>query len=283
MEPGETVTSLLDDYAAAAKRTEEVIASLPDLDTAHKLPEAPWYPPDAAWNGARGAPAPPARDRPARRARRHHQGVPRRPLSRRNGCRRGARHGGCCAPRAEPRGRHRGVPPARAARAGRGRRDGAWCARPTAAEVGRFARVVGGRCEDRTMLFTEVVAASAAVGATRARTAKAATLAALLRAATPAEVEPVTAWLAGEARQGRIGTGWRTLSGHRRAARGRARRSPSRPSTPRSTRSPPPRARAPRSGGPSCCTACSPPPPARSSASSPRCSAASCATARWRA
>ena len=63
------------------------------------------------------------------------------------------------------------------------------------------------------MLFTEVVAASAAVGATRARTAKAATLAALLRAATPAEVEPATAWLAGEARQGRIGTGWRTLSG----------------------------------------------------------------------
>ena len=63
------------------------------------------------------------------------------------------------------------------------------------------------------MLFTEVVAASAAVGATRSRTAKAATLAALLRAATPAEVEPATAWLAGEARQGRVGTGWRTLSG----------------------------------------------------------------------
>ena len=59
----------------------------------------------------------------------------------------------------------------------------------------------------------EVVAASAAVGATRSRTAKAATLAALLRAAAPGEVEPATAWLAGEARQGRIGTGWRTLSG----------------------------------------------------------------------
>ena len=63
------------------------------------------------------------------------------------------------------------------------------------------------------MLFAEVVAASAAVGATRSRTAKAAALAALLRAATPAEVAPSTAWLAGEARQGRIGTGWRTLSG----------------------------------------------------------------------
>ena len=63
------------------------------------------------------------------------------------------------------------------------------------------------------MLFSEVVAASAAVGATRSRTAKAATLAALLRAAAPGEVEPATAWLAGEARQGRVGTGWRTLSG----------------------------------------------------------------------
>src|SRR6478752_6974249 len=63
------------------------------------------------------------------------------------------------------------------------------------------------------MLFSEVVAASAAVGATRSRTAKAATLAALLRAAAPTEIEPATAWLAGEARQGRVGTGWRTLSG----------------------------------------------------------------------
>ena len=50
MEPGETVTSLLDGYAAAAKRTAEVVAGLPDLDTAYKLPEAPWYPPDTAWS-----------------------------------------------------------------------------------------------------------------------------------------------------------------------------------------------------------------------------------------
>ena len=48
--PHETVTSLLDDYAAAAKRTEEVIAALPDLDTSHRLPEAPWYPPNTAWS-----------------------------------------------------------------------------------------------------------------------------------------------------------------------------------------------------------------------------------------
>src|SRR4051812_46039089 len=61
------------------------------------------------------------------------------------------------------------------------------------------------------MLLADVVATSAAVGATRSRTAKTAALADLLRAAAPDEVEPVTAWLAGEARQGRIGAGWRTL------------------------------------------------------------------------
>ena len=63
------------------------------------------------------------------------------------------------------------------------------------------------------MLLAEVVACSAAVGATRARTAKAGALAALLRAAGPDEIEPATAWLTGEPRQGRLGAGWRTLAG----------------------------------------------------------------------
>ncbi|HEY4422086.1 MAG TPA: ATP-dependent DNA ligase [Pseudonocardia sp.] len=63
------------------------------------------------------------------------------------------------------------------------------------------------------MLLADVVAASAEVGATRSRTAKAATLAALLRRAKGDEVEPATAWLAGEPRQSRLGTGWRTLTG----------------------------------------------------------------------
>lgn len=63
------------------------------------------------------------------------------------------------------------------------------------------------------MLLADVVAASAEVGATRSRTAKAATLAALLRSAEGKEVEPATAWLAGEPRQSRLGTGWRTLTG----------------------------------------------------------------------
>ncbi|MEN3267253.1 ATP-dependent DNA ligase [Pseudonocardia sp.] len=63
------------------------------------------------------------------------------------------------------------------------------------------------------MLLADVVAASAAVGATRSRTAKTAALAALLRSAGHEEIEPATAWLAGEPRQSRLGTGWRTLSG----------------------------------------------------------------------
>ncbi|MGD9531743.1 ATP-dependent DNA ligase [Pseudonocardia sp.] len=62
------------------------------------------------------------------------------------------------------------------------------------------------------MLLAEVVATSAAVGATRARLAKRDALATLLRAAPPEEVEAATAWLAGEPRQGRLGAGWRTLS-----------------------------------------------------------------------
>ena len=62
------------------------------------------------------------------------------------------------------------------------------------------------------MLLAEVVAASAAVAATRSRTAKAGTIAELLRQADAAEVEPVTAWLSGETRQGRVGVGRRTLT-----------------------------------------------------------------------
>ncbi len=62
------------------------------------------------------------------------------------------------------------------------------------------------------MLLADVVAASTAVAATRARTAKAATIAGLLRAAEATEVVPVAAWLSGETPQGRLGVGWRTLA-----------------------------------------------------------------------
>jgi DNA ligase-1 len=67
-------------------------------------------------------------------------------------------------------------------------------------------------CDDGAMLFADVVATSAAVAATRSRTAKATAIAELLRGAAADEVEPVTAWLAGELRQGRTGVGWRTLA-----------------------------------------------------------------------
>jgi DNA ligase-1 len=62
------------------------------------------------------------------------------------------------------------------------------------------------------VLLADVLAASAAVSATRSRTAKAAAIADLLRRAGAGEIEPVTAWLAGETRQGRLGVGWRTLA-----------------------------------------------------------------------
>jgi DNA ligase-1 len=62
------------------------------------------------------------------------------------------------------------------------------------------------------VLFAEVVEVSATVGGTRSRKAKVEALAGLLRALDPAEVEPAVAWLAGEPRQGRLGTGWRTLA-----------------------------------------------------------------------
>jgi DNA ligase-1 len=63
------------------------------------------------------------------------------------------------------------------------------------------------------VLLTAVVDASAQVAATRSRKAKTAALAAVLAAAGPEEVRPVTAWLAGDMLQGRTGIGWRTLSG----------------------------------------------------------------------
>jgi uncharacterized damage-inducible protein DinB len=50
MEPGETLDGLLADYDAVAERTEKVAADLPGLDVAHRLPTAPWYPPDTSWS-----------------------------------------------------------------------------------------------------------------------------------------------------------------------------------------------------------------------------------------
>jgi DNA ligase-1 len=61
--------------------------------------------------------------------------------------------------------------------------------------------------------FAEVVTATQAVSATRARSRKVAALADLLRRLDPEEVPVVTAVLTGAPRQGRIGIGWRTVAG----------------------------------------------------------------------
>nr|WP_042192305.1 ATP-dependent DNA ligase [Kibdelosporangium sp. MJ126-NF4]CEL19094.1 ATP-dependent DNA ligase [Kibdelosporangium sp. MJ126-NF4] len=61
------------------------------------------------------------------------------------------------------------------------------------------------------MLLADVVTTSAAVAATRSRLAKVKALASLLSQAGPGAIEPAVAFLAGAPRQGRIGSGWRTL------------------------------------------------------------------------
>ncbi|ELB93203.1 ATP-dependent DNA ligase, partial [Rhodococcus wratislaviensis IFP 2016] len=62
------------------------------------------------------------------------------------------------------------------------------------------------------MLFSQIVATSRDVGATRSRKVKIGALREVLTQLEPAEVEPVVAWLSGELRQGRIGIGWRTIA-----------------------------------------------------------------------
>ena len=47
---GETLAGILDEYERVARRTDEVIASLPDLDASHPLPEAPWFEQGARWS-----------------------------------------------------------------------------------------------------------------------------------------------------------------------------------------------------------------------------------------
>jgi uncharacterized damage-inducible protein DinB len=49
MGPEETLTGLLDDYAACAAETAEAVRALADLDAATPLPEAPWFEPGATW------------------------------------------------------------------------------------------------------------------------------------------------------------------------------------------------------------------------------------------
>ena len=55
MEPGETLAGLLADYEKVAARTDELVATLPDLDSSHPLPKAPWFEPGARWTVRRTA------------------------------------------------------------------------------------------------------------------------------------------------------------------------------------------------------------------------------------
>jgi uncharacterized damage-inducible protein DinB len=50
---GETLAGLLDEYDAVARRTDELVRTLPDLDAGHPLPEAPWFQPGARWSARR--------------------------------------------------------------------------------------------------------------------------------------------------------------------------------------------------------------------------------------
>ncbi|MFJ3792864.1 DinB family protein [Kitasatospora sp. NPDC090091] len=49
MLPGETLEGVLADYAAVAARTDELVATLPDLDVVQPLPAAPWFT-DTHWS-----------------------------------------------------------------------------------------------------------------------------------------------------------------------------------------------------------------------------------------
>jgi hypothetical protein len=48
--PGETLAAVLDDYAEVAHRTDEMVASLPDLNAGYPLPKAPWFEPGTSWS-----------------------------------------------------------------------------------------------------------------------------------------------------------------------------------------------------------------------------------------
>ncbi|MFE6161545.1 DinB family protein [Streptomyces sp. NPDC056486] len=48
--PGETLAGVLADYAEVARRTDELIAGLPDLDATWPLPKAPWFEAGAQWS-----------------------------------------------------------------------------------------------------------------------------------------------------------------------------------------------------------------------------------------
>ncbi|MDQ0761736.1 DinB family protein [Streptomyces canus] len=53
MLPGETLAGVLADYDETARRTDELVMALPDLNATHPLPEAPWNKPGGRWSARR--------------------------------------------------------------------------------------------------------------------------------------------------------------------------------------------------------------------------------------
>jgi uncharacterized damage-inducible protein DinB len=51
--PGETLAAVLADYEEVARHTDELVASFPDLDAEHALPEAPWFESGVRWSARR--------------------------------------------------------------------------------------------------------------------------------------------------------------------------------------------------------------------------------------
>ncbi len=53
MGPNETLESVLAHYEEVARRTDELVRTLPDLDASQPLPEAPWFEPGATRSARR--------------------------------------------------------------------------------------------------------------------------------------------------------------------------------------------------------------------------------------
>ena len=51
--PEETLAGVLAEYEEIARRTDELVRTLPDLDVPHPLPEAPWFRPGAVRSARR--------------------------------------------------------------------------------------------------------------------------------------------------------------------------------------------------------------------------------------
>jgi uncharacterized damage-inducible protein DinB len=53
MAEGETLAGLLEEYDRMAAQTDELVRTLPDLDAAQPLPEAPWFEKGGRWSARR--------------------------------------------------------------------------------------------------------------------------------------------------------------------------------------------------------------------------------------